>query len=572
MESKKMNLATKEKPQPWKEEAIVKTLINTNNIITQKVENVNTNLINNGGFHLLQNGVEISQEQKQFQKRWHHLPKKDNNRKNEIIELFNKKFGNSIWIGTEHNIWTDRHNIIRLKEVNFSHNTNPFATVIGGESDWYMYDSKKGKWIIDFNEINLHQLSILIHDNIKNDWKIVKEYICSWGLSLTETENILEKEEKKYKQWQVSTMSSGLRKKTIDLLKSEVEMIKHMSEFDTDNYLLNTTSGVLNLRNGDLTPHKHSHHMLKQSPIEYDKNAKCLRWEQFLNEVFNNDTELIKYIQRAVGYSLTGDMKEQIFFILNGSGSNGKSTFLDIIAMLMGDYHHSADIETFIKQYNRGIPQDLAVLKGARFVSSTEPPTGKYWDEDRIKKITGGDNLKVRYLYGRDFEYSPTYKLWFATNYKPRFQADYAFTRRVRLIQFKQTFSKANNNLDSGLKDKLKQELLGILNWAVEGAVEYFKNGLGTCKTIHNDSKAYARAQDIIQDFIEERIQTDIGHNEKEKDVYETYQCWCNASGISHPISKKELMRELESRGFHRYKPSNIMKIKDIKVLDDEGR
>ena len=566
-----MNTIKKEKPQPWEEGAIVKTLINSNNSITHNNNNVNANCVNTTGFNLLKI-AQLTQQEQIFQKRWHHLPNKNTNRKNEIVEFFKRKFGESIWEGTEHNIWTERHNIIRMKQVNFTDNPNPFASVIGGESDWYMYDNKNGKWIVDFNEIQLHQLSELIHNNIKSDWKLVVEYICCWGLSIPDTEAILKKEEKKYKQWQATTMSTGLRKKTIDLLKSESEMSKCMADFDTDNFLLNTVSGVVDCRSGNQTPHTHNHYMLKQSPVKYDKTAQCPRWLQFLNEVFANDIELIQYIQRAVGYSLTGDMSEQVFFILNGSGSNGKSTFLETIALLMGDYHHSADIETFIKQYNRGIPQDLAVLKGARFVSSTEPPTGKYWDEDRIKKITGGDKLKVRYLYGRDFEYSPTYKLWFATNYKPRFQADYAFTRRVRLIQFNQTFSKINNNLDSGLKDKLKNELSGILNWAIEGAVEYFRHGLGSCRTIDNDSRAYAREQDILQDFIDERIVLKTHNSEREQDVYGTYRTWCDLSGISHPISKKELMRELESRGYRRYKPCNIRKIKDIKLLDETGK
>lgn len=569
-----MNLLEIEKPQPMEVEALAKESINSTGIVISKIQNVNTNLENNSGFALLNNPTVLSGAEQKFKKRWHFLPKKDKHREREIIKIFREKFGSSIWTGTEHNLWTDRHNIIRLKNINFDSNPCPFVSVIGGESDWYIYNNDIGRWEIDHNEIQLHQLSELIHDDIRADWELVKEYVCTWGLSLNDTEAILKREEKQYKQWQATTMSTGLRKKTIDLLKSEAEMTKHMGDFDTDDYLLNTASGVLDCRSGDQEPHLPTHYMLKQSPIAYDKTAMCPRWLQFLNEVFDNDQELIKYIQRAVGYSLTGDMSEQVFFILNGTGSNGKSTFLETIAMLMGDYHHSADIETFVKQYNRGIPQDLAVLKGARFVSSTEPPTGKYWDEDRIKKITGGDALKVRYLYGRDFEYRPTYKLWFATNYKPRFQADYAFTRRVKLIQFNQTFSKQKGNIDTDLKDKLKEELPGILNWAIEGAVEYFKQGLGTCRTIHQDSQSYAREQDIIQDFIDERIKpSNTGRKEKEQDVYSNYSIWCGQNGIKHPICRKELMRELATRGFQRCKPSNVRHIKDIVLIDsDKGK
>ena len=565
-----MNTIAKEMPQPWTGGAMLKSTINANSSIPIKTEKVNTDCVKTAGFHLVKNNVELSDGEQRFKNKWNFLPQKNSNRKNEIIKLFIRKFDKSIWEGTEHNIWTERHNITRLKQINFTKTVTPSINVIGGESDWYVYNDKQGKWKIDYNAMNLHNLSKIIHDNIKADWELVKEYICCWGLSITDTDTVLKKEEKKYKQWQAATMSTTNRKKSLELLKSEQEMAKHIEEFDTNIYSLNTMGGVLDCRSGNLTPHRHDNYTLKHSPIEYDSNAECPRWLQFLNEVFDNDKELIKYIQRAVGYSLTGDMSEQIFFILNGSGSNGKSTFLDIIAKMLGDYHHSADIETFIKQYGRSIPQDLAVLKGARFVSSTEPPSSKYWDEDRIKKITGGDNLKVRYLHGRDFEYSPTYKLWFATNYKPRFQSQYAFTRRVRLIQFNQTFSESNGNLDRHLNKKLEAELSGILNWAVEGAKEYFKYGLGRSATIDNDSLTYSRAQDILQDFIDERIIVTQGRRAREQKVYNEYQYWCNQSGITHPISKKEFLRELVSRGFVRYKPGNVGHIRNIQILKEE--
>jgi putative DNA primase/helicase len=512
---------------------------------------------------------EVKTEMSDFEKRWGRCPEKNENVEKEVVEYFREKFGECLWKGFVRNIWTDRHNFARLSLINWKNNPDPSVSVPGGESEWYFYNSDRGVWQIDYNEVELSRLILTVHDDIRMDWERLKRSICSSGSSEKDSEKLLEKEEKKYHKCQERVATCGTINKYPKSLQSESAMSKHISEFDADSHMLNCANGIVDLKTGKIVPHSREQLFIKQSSVSYDPKAKCPRWLLFLEEVFGGDAELISYIKRAVGYSLTGEMSEQVFFLLNGSGSNGKSTFLEILALIFGDYQNCADIETFIRQNQRHVTQDLATLKGARLVSSTEPQTGKYWNEDRIKKITGEDRLKVRYLYGREFEDTPTYKLWFATNAKPRFNAGFAFTRRIRLVQFSQTFSVEKGNLDTHLKEKLAGELAGILNWAVEGAIEWYKHGLGNCKSVETNSASYAREQDILLDFIEEKIVRMHGKKEKEQSIYSAYSTWCQLNGINHPLSKKEMMREFEARGFERYKPGNVMTIKNIELVED---
>ena len=192
------------------------------------------------------------------------------------------------------------------------------------------------------------------------------------------------------------------------------------TDYDRDLFLLTVGNGTLNLRSGELKPADPEDLITHGPPIEYDPSAKCARWHKFLDEIFAGDSDLIDFIQRAVGYSLTGDTREQCLFILHGNGANGKSTFLETVRRLLGSHATTTPFATFMVQRNVGSPRnDLAALVGARLVITSEAGEGAGFDEAVVKQITGQDTVSCRFLFGEFFQYVPQLKLWISTNYRP---------------------------------------------------------------------------------------------------------------------------------------------------------
>ena len=178
--------------------------------------------------------------------------------------------------------------------------------------------------------------------------------------------------------------------------------------------MLNVTNGTLDLNTGELREHRREDLITKLAPVNYDPKATCPIWEKFLDRIMDGNQNLIRYLQKAVGYALTGSIKEQCLFFLYGLGANGKSTFLNIIREMMGDYAKQTTSETFMVKRGDHIPCDIADLKGARFVAAAEVENGRRLAEVLVKQITGGDRVKARFLYGQLFEYDPEYKIFLA--------------------------------------------------------------------------------------------------------------------------------------------------------------
>jgi putative DNA primase/helicase len=260
--------------------------------------------------------------------------------------------------------------------------------------------------------------------------------------------------------------------------------------------------------------------------VEYNPNADCPAWKKFIMEIMNYNTELIRFIQNAAGWSITGDTSEQTMFILYGTGANGKSTFLNTIMNILGDYAIATPTETFMKKTGDQITNDLARLRGTRFVTTTEAEHGKRLSEPLIKQITGNDRMTARFLYGEFFNFLPTFKIWMATNYKPVIKGtDHGIWRRIKLIPFITRIEE--DKQDKHLEQKLMQESSGILNWLMEGAKRWCKVGLQTPHVIIHATDEYREEMDIIGNFIKERCMQGEGFAIRARELFRCYQDWC---------------------------------------------
>ena len=354
-----------------------------------------------------------------------------------------------------------------------------------------------------------------------------------------------EKVKKIYKHAGRSEADARIRA-MINLTHSEVPILPH--DFDSNQYLLNVENGTIDLKEGKLLQHDRAQFLTKIAPVKYDSSAQCLRWSQFLDRIMDGNTSLIEYLQRIIGYALTGDTSEQSFFIFYGTGANGKSTFIETIRSILGGYAMQADFETFLNSKNgKGIPNDVACLQGARFVSAIEAGAGRSLNESLIKQLTGGEPIRARFLYSEFFEFLPTLKLFLATNHKPRIlNQDWGIWRRVRLIPFNVTIPKEEQ--DSKLVEKLKEESSGILNWAIEGCREWLISGLGEPEEVATATNLYREEMDSIGAFLEEQCVLQSTASVKTSDLKMAYQDWCDKNK-EDPVGPKIFASLLESRG-----------------------
>ncbi|MDR0719114.1 MAG: DUF5906 domain-containing protein, partial [Treponema sp.] len=279
---------------------------------------------------------------------------------------------------------------------------------------------------------------------------------------------------------------------------------------DADPWLLNVENGTIDLRTGNLREHRAEDLITKIARVKYDKDADCPIWKNFLMEIMNYNAELIRFIQTAAGWAVTGDTSEQSMFILFGTGANGKSTFLNTIMNLLGDYAIATPTETFMKKSGEQITNDIARLRGTRFVTTTEAEQGRRLSEPLLKQITGNDRMTARFLYGEFFNFTPTFKIFMATNHKPVIKGtDYGIWRRIKLIPF--TTRIPEERQDKYLERKLKDEASGILNWLLEGAGRWAAEGLNTPPVITSATDEYRGEMDVIGNFIREQCVQEPG-------------------------------------------------------------
>ena len=342
--------------------------------------------------------------------------------------------------------------------------------------------------------------------------------------------------------WAKASQARGKLEAAVKLAESEGAVSANADQFDANPWLLNCANGVLDLRTGTLRPHNRGDLFTALAPVAYDPAATCPTWDAFLTRIMGGSAELISFLQRVIGYSLTGSVREQVLFFLYGAGANGKSTFLKtILAMLGRDYAKQAAPDVLIESSDRH-PTELADLAGVRFVASIEVSEGKRLAEALVKQLTGGDPVKARLMRQDFFQFDPAFKILLAANHKPVVKGtDFAIWRRIKLIPFTVTIPEAEQ--DKTLGDKLLAELPGILAWAVRGCLAWQRDGLGIPAEVIDATVAYRAESDELAPFLEEccnlgeRLQAQAGP------LFEAYKKWAEDGGIlrTRPTEPREV-------------------------------
>ena len=327
---------------------------------------------------------------------------------------------------------------------------------------------------------------------------------------------------------------------------------------DGDPLLLNCPNGTVNLRDGLLRPHARRDLITKITGYAYEPDAACPTWERFLLEVFDGDATLVAFVQRALGYSMTGLTSEQVIFILHGAGSNGKSVFIETVSAVLNDYVKNCPASTWTSNNasGGGPTNDVAALVGARFVPVIETEHDRHLAEALVKQATGGDKMTARFLHKEFFSFFPQFKLWFATNHRPRIRGtDYAIWRRILLLPFLVTFVDKEKAVagqrikDRDLKNKLLAEGPGILAWMVRGCLDWQRIGLAQPDVVDDATSAYQASQDNISAFIRDCCHLSRGLTCPVGLLYAGYELWC-AENDEEAVSKKMFGTNLDERGY----------------------
>lgn len=393
----------------------------------------------------------------------------------------------------------------------------------------------------------------------KEDSKRKIEAITAKTLRGLYTESAAEEDKYRSKQfhdWAKKCEKRAIRINSILDVRPMVSVRKQ--DLDSHKFLFNCENGVVDLKTGELLQHDRDLLLTKISPIPYKKDAECPNWISFLASIFltpdnKPDYEVIDFLQKAIGYSLTGVTKEQVMFFLFGNGRNGKSTFINTIQDLLGDYGKQTNSDTFIKKRNdSGINNDVARLDGARFVSAVESEEGQQLSEALVKQITGGEKMSARFLRQEYFEFTPEFKVFFTTNHKPIIKgSDEGIWRRIKLIPFTVTIPK--DKIDYDLPDKLSKEMPGILKWAVDGCLKWQVEGLKEPKAVMEATASYREDMDILGPFLEENCTIQVNSKIEAKSLYENYTKWCYQNNELE-LKNRVFYRQLEIRGFKKEK------------------
>ena len=419
------------------------------------------------------------------------------------------------------------------------------------EKKWYYYNSMK--WCAD-NTGAVMRMADKAIEAMKAELKL---YIQADEESGGDMQKAFEKHIK-------SSRSNKSKKAMLNEVEHHIPLLPE--QMDRYRMALNTPSGVINLTNGEVKPHKADYYFTKITSVDCSQNADCPRWLAFLDDIFDGDRELIRYIQKAVGYSLTGSTAEQCAFFLYGTGRNGKSTFLDVIRDVFGDYATNIQPETIMVRNNQSsaINSDIARLKGARLVTSVEPNEGVRINEGLLKQLTGDDTVTARKLYSDEFEFKPEFKLWMATNHKPIIRGtDTGIWRRIHMIPFNVQIPE--DKVDKNLNHKLKSEMTAIFRWCVEGCILWQQEGLKMPSAVLKEVAEYRREMDVVSAFIDDRcelkgcVQASI--------LYADYTQWAEENN-EYRMSNTKFGAELSKR-FERVKTKNGWFYNGISLIDN---
>lgn len=333
---------------------------------------------------------------------------------------------------------------------------------------------------------------------------------------------------------------------TLALAQSVPPLSDRGDNWDPDPMLLGVINGVIDLRRGELRAARPEDRVTMRANVPFDPAAVCPLWERTISEIFGGDDVLVTFIQRALGYSISGDCREECFFMTWGEGANGKGTLMNTVAALMGDYADNLSFSALeLDKRAAGASPELAKLVGKRFVTASETSEVRL-NEARVKAITGRDPLTARFLYHDEFTFQPAAKFWLATNKRPSVKDDSAgFWRRIFLIPFTQTFV---GREDKTLKDRLRDESPGILAWLVRGCLEWQRDGLQPPPVVKAATEAYRREQEQLSRWIDECCEIRPDASLQAKIAFDSYIRWCQQHRETPDYNVKTFGREMGTR------------------------
>lgn len=356
------------------------------------------------------------------------------------------------------------------------------------------------------------------------------------------------KESRHLSNWAIQSENNGRLQAVLRMGMSHRSFASRIEQYDQDPMLASTQTGTLDLRTNTLRLSAQDDCITMQYGTGFDAVGMCPRWERFLDEVFAGDQDLIAFIQRAVGYSLTGDTSAQKLFLCWGAGANGKSVFLKVLGWLLGDYAANASFETFDAGKRNEASNDLAMLRGRRLVTIIETNEDRRLDEAKVKAVTGGDLITCRFLYGEFFTYAPTFKIWLAMNHKPIIRGtDRGIWRRIVLVPFTVNFE---GREDLVLEETLRAELPGILNWALTGLAAWRRGGLGTCTAVEAATESYRQESDELGKWLSEHCVDDINDVWASSEAYQDYHLWARNRGERFPMTQNSWGRSMTERRY----------------------
>jgi putative DNA primase/helicase len=348
-------------------------------------------------------------------------------------------------------------------------------------------------------------------------------------------------------QWAAKSEDERRLRAMVTLARSEPGIPVSPDNLDAGPWLLNVANGTLNLKAGVLQPHRREDLITRIIPVTYDIAATCATWENFLTRILTPN--VTRFLQKAIGYSLTGETREQVLFLLHGVGANGKTTLLETIGALLHPYAARVAAETLLARSGNTLAMnDLSTLQGARFVVAIESDADRRLAENLVKQVTGGDTIKAKKLYVDIFAFRPEFKLFLATNHRPVIRGtDHAISRRIRLVEFGVVI--ADEKQDKTLPGKLRAELPGILRWAVEGCRAWREEGLGQPEEVRAAGEAYRAEQDTLGIFLSEHCRREPGAEVTFDALFTSYDTWAYRAK-EKALSEKRFSLALKERGF----------------------
>lgn len=365
---------------------------------------------------------------------------------------------------------------------------------------------------------------------------------------LREAEAIEDKEERKrVVRWSFKSEAASRLEAAQRLARSLAGIPVAPGELDQDPWALNVENGILDLRTGLLQPHRAQALHTKLAPVSYRPDAACPLWLALVHRAMGGQQELADFLQRSFGYALTGSVREQVLFFFYGLGANGKSTILETILGLLGDYATQAAPDLLLDRPGEPHPTEQADLFGARAVACQEAKKGRRWDEALLKRLTGGDTLKVRRMREDFWEFCPSHKLFVSANHRPQVRGtDNAIWRRILLVPFLVTIPEGERDKD--LPEKLRKEWPGILRWALEGCLIWQRSGLLPPSQVRAATDAYRQEQDLLGPFLQEVCVLHDAARVSRAELRRAYEAWCRDSG-EDPVSPRHLAEILREHG-----------------------